>query len=269
MQSSNTGFVFRPPQKGDYIRDGRRRLAGLPINPSGQWDAFLPPGDPQNLAMEPMACASFGTLHAIEMLERQEFGDTTEWSRRFLAKLSGTTTVGNDPHTVAETLRNMGDVFETEWPYTTDIDTWEKFYKQPSYDLVVKAEAEFKGKYDFGHQYVRTDVQSMMNALQSSPLGVDVYAWQFDTNTGYAIRPPGTVSEHWVVCYGFVEGQYWKVFDSYNIGGTFLKKLSWDYGFSMVKEYTLHKQVLTTSPLDPMYLWAQAIRYFRYKLQLI
>lgn len=252
------GFIYRAPQKGDYRDNGPIKLGGLPLRPDGQWDAFLPTPEYQDRYTQTESCTSFNTLKAVQTLLKQEFGDITNWSDRFLASISGTTPSGNDPHTVAEHLRKQGTVYETEWPYTPDINTIGKYLQTPPFDLNVKAQVEFRGQYDFAHQYVGTDPQSMMNALQFSPLGVDVFAWNLSDNDGIYHRQ-GQISEHWTMVYGYVPGKYWKCLDSYP---PYEKKLAWDFGFTMIKQYTLHKTVLDNS------LWAKAIRYFQLKLGL-
>jgi len=254
----NHGLQFVKPTKEDYSQYGRIRLGGLVLQSTGNWSAYLPPDEFQNMYMEPMACATFGTLNCVEILERHEFGDTTNWSDRLLANLSGTTITGNDPQRVAETLRKKGDVYESDWAYTKDIDTWAKFYATPPYNLETDAQVKFKGKYDFGHSWVGTDPKSMMEALKYSPLGADVYAWG-TPDAGGLYHREGT-SNHWVCIYGYVQDSCWLVLDSYDNSH---KKLAWDFGFKMVKQYTLHKAVLTVNPLDPNYLWATAIRWFQ------
>lgn len=250
----NHGLIYVKPVKGDYIRGGKIQLAGLPIRPDGQWDAFLPPDEFQSRStLEPMCCTSFGTLNCVEILQKQEFGDTTNWSDRFLAWKSGTTRNGNDPHKVAETLRKSGTTTEEDWPYNSDITTWEQFYAKPSFQTEVNGIAGFQGSFQFGHQWVNPDIQSMKNALQRSPLGVDVYAWNMSDGEGIYHRE-GMASEHWVCIYGYVQGKYWKCMDSYSQTH---KRLAWDFGFSMVKEYTLYKTVLTQSN------WSMAVRWLR------
>ena len=247
MEVKNHGFIYRAPEIGDYKQTGRLTLGGAALQPDGQWDAYLPKEEVQNLAMEPQACASFGTLNAVEALARQEFGDISNWSDRFLAKVSGTTQNGNDPHTVAETLRRKGCVYESSWPYTKEITSWDKYYAEIPMDLMAIAQAEFKGNFDFGHQYVGTNPQQMMLALMYSPLGADVSAWDFND-----IHKRFGPSNHWVCIYGYVEGQYWKCYDSYSSSH---KKLAWDFGFTMVKQYTLHRAVLKRNVVTAAWNW--------------
>lgn len=247
----NYGFQYRAPEKQDYKQNGRLQLGGLPLRSDGQWDAYLPPDELQDSYLPTMACVTFATNNCVEILERQEFGDTTNWSDRFLAKVSGTSPSGNDPFTVAETLRRKGNVYEEDWAYTSAINTWEKFYFDIPYSLITDAQVKFRGKYDYGHQYVGTDPTSMMQALHYSPLTADVYAW-LPTGIDGLYRRHGYASNHCICIYGYEEGQYWKCLDTYD---NTRKKLAWDFGFTMVTQYTLHLQVLNNSP------WAKAIRW--------
>ena len=245
------GLQFDEIQKKDYHQQGRFQLAGAPLVLDGQWDDFIPDTELQAQYVETSACATFGTLNAVETLERRIFGEAKNWSDRFLAQRAGTTPLGNSPHKVAETLRKGGDVFESDWP-TAGQDSWEKFYQNPPYELVVDAQTKFRGQYDFGHSWVSTDPTSMKLALQHSPLGVDVQAWGTKDSDG-RYRREGA-SNHWVMCYGYNPGRYWKILDTYDNSR---KKLRWDYGFSMVKQYTLSRQVLDNS------LWGKAIRWLQ------
>lgn len=248
--NENHGLIFVEPTEQDYKQHGPVRLGGAVLVPDGQWDGLVPIDEVQNLAMEPYACTAFGTLNCIEALERQEFGTTSNWSDRFLAWISETKVGGNDPHKVAETLRKKGTVPEIDWPYTSEINTWEKFYLTPPYEIEVKAQVKFRGKFDFGHEWKDTDPDSMMEALKYSPLAVDVYAWSPKNAKGYYTRQGQ--SGHWTMIYGYVKDKYWKCFDSYS---NTHKKLAWDFGFTMVKGYTLHKKVLGNTLWDKAIIW--------------
>lgn len=236
---TNKGLILSKPKGKDLVFGSKRRLGGLPLNSTGQWDASLPPEEHQKQFLETSACVSFNTLNPVEILELHEYGEKANYSDRFLAKMSGTTKEGNDPHTVGETLRKKGCVIQEDWPWTEDLNRWDEFYSDIPDEVKTLALA-FKAKYDFGHQYVNTDPQTMMTALMYSPLGVDVFAWGFPDSEGIYHRE-GRQSGHWTVVYGYEYGKYWKCFDTYP---PFRKKLEWNYGFSMVKQYTLHKQVV-------------------------
>ena len=174
---------------------------------------------------------------------RQQFGEADNLCKKFLAFASGTTSTGNDPNTVAETLRKLGDCMESDDPYTSLDNSWAQFYATPAQWLYTKA-LEFCALYNFGHSWVTPATpENMMSALTYSPLTGGVYAWAEPDADGIYHRPAGAQSEHDVCIYGYVIGQYWKIFDSY---ANETKKLAWDFGFDVVKRYTLTKNIVNT-----------------------
>jgi hypothetical protein len=238
--SKNHRLITSKPVGKDLVFGAKRRLGGLPVNVGGDWTPYLPDDDFQSISVETEACASFGTIHAVEILARKIFGVKENLSARYLAKISGTQHDGNDPHVVAETLRHKGVPTEEAWSNTADLDTWEKFYAEPP--LSVKALAlGFLQKYEFGHEYVKPDYASMLSALEYSPLGVAVWAWNGQDDKGNFTRPKGQGDDHWCVIYNRDIGKCWYVFDTYDKTH---KTLAWDFGFSMVKRYTLSKAVI-------------------------
>lgn len=250
-QSSNHGLIISEPIEGDYVLGGSVHLYGDVLVRDGQWNEYLPTDEFQNLVIEPLACASFGTLNCIETLINREYGSSNNYSDRYLAEISGTTTVGNDPHTVAEILRKKGCVEEKDWPYTPDLDTWAKFYKTPDVGLDTLA-LEFVAEYEFGHEYVPNDPVSMMEALKYSPLGFSCNLYsQVD---GVWVRPVNGRDNHWVCCYGYEENHYWKIFDSYDNSH---KRVAWSNVPNICKRYTLNRQVINETA------WTQFVKLLR------
>lgn len=238
------GYIQVEPTPEDFLF-GDGQLGDKPIQPDGQWDAFLPPDEFQDAnGFETYACVSEATNNCEETLEKQEYGDTIDHSDRLLATLSGTgDKKGNDPNTVAECRKKQGYVLESEYPFKAD--TFNEFYKPVPTAIQVLAKTNVQ-KNTFGHSWVSNPTpQRMMDALTYSPLSAGVYAWTFDTQTGYAIRPPGALSTHDVEIYGYVLNKYWKCFDSYNNSH---KKIAWDFGFDGVKRYTLHRNTPPPAP---------------------
>ena len=242
-----SGFIEGPRQLGDFVH-GDGKLGTLPLQPSGDWSAFLPPDNIQNRnGFEPRDCVSQATLGCVEILARHEYTDTDNWSRRLLATVSGTGVKGgNDPQSVSEALRKGGCVYETDLPFAApDLPT---FYQTISNALIQLAAYTFR-KYQYGHSWVNANPADMIDALTYSPLSAAGYAWQFDTQTGYAITPVGSAPGHDFVVYNCVKEQYWCVWDSYL---QVHKKLAWNYTFSSVKRHTLHRVINTdASKLAP------------------
>lgn len=252
----NHGLIVKPIEEDHYVF-GDAKLGDAPINPGGQWDPYLPVPEDQNLGgFEPMACTTFALLNVVETMIRQKYGQSENLCKRFLAYASGTTHSGNDPHTVAETLRTKGNVDEADYPFTPSINSWELFYVKPAQWLYTKA-LEFIARYSFGHSWVSPiNPANMRAALEYSPLTAGVYAWQQDGTTGYYVNPQNLQPEHDVEVYGYVENQYWKIFDSYSQEA---KKLVWNFPFVAVKRYTLNAQVVNPTAWTSFLNWMQQI----------
>jgi hypothetical protein len=253
----NNGFQLSEIKPTDY-RFGDGLLGSeSPLVPDGQWDAYLPLPEIQNLNnIEPSACVTFATLNCVETLERRVYGFTNNWSDRFLAKISGTTRIGNDPTSVAETLRKKGCVPEADLPFNKSIDTFEKFYAPIAQNLMTLA-LEFPLQYSFGHSFVPSNEDSLMEALKYSPVLFSVYAWVQDEN-GLYFRPQGMSDGHAVMLYGYEKGEFWRIYDSYNnSGGNNLKKVRWDSLPMQAKRFTILRQIVNEKP------WAVFVRWLR------
>ncbi len=65
----NYGLQILPPKQTDYVLGGLTKLPKTVLQPTGQWDAFLPLPEFQYLNnFESMSCTSFGTTSALEIL---------------------------------------------------------------------------------------------------------------------------------------------------------------------------------------------------------
>ena len=236
--------------KPEDFRFGDAKLGDSPINLDANWSGWLPDVEVQNLnGIEPYACVSFTTLNCVEILERHKLGATDNWSDRFLATISGTAEQkGNSPQAVAEMLRKQGCVKEQDLPFDSSVTTFDKFYAPIKSSLLTMALA-FKAEFSFGHSYVPSNAEAMMEALKYSPLGISVTAWHKDAD-GLYYRPQGMTDNHFTVCYGYVKNNYWLIFDSYVAGGSALKKLRWNSIPMQAKRYTLHRSIVVESAWD-------------------
>ena len=111
-------------------------------------------------------------------------------------------------------------------------------------DLLWQAK-DFNKRYTFGYEKVSGHPEVIKEALKSSPLGVAVYAWQEEGD--YYVRPEGYPDVHYCVLYGYEDGKFWKIFDSYEGN---LKKLVWDFKFNIVNRYYIEKKDFKESFLD-------------------
>lgn len=240
MEHKNYGLLIDPIIIGkDFVLGSYGSLDGEIYQPDGQWDDFLPQDEFQNLnGVEPYACVSYSTLNCIEILIRRQFGEDHNYSDRFLAAVSGTAEQkGNSLQRVTEALRHAGVPAQSTWPFDTLVTTFEKFYA-PIPDAVRVLALEFLSTFDYKHEYVPCDPSSLKTALRYSPLNIATYAWLQDGTTGLYYKPAGYPDNHSPVLYGYVEGQYWKIFDSYD---NTHKRVKWDTQFGQAKRHKLSR----------------------------
>lgn len=229
----NYGYQTEDIKSEDYIFGSGEIYAPI-LQADGQWDAFLPQDEVQNLnGIEPYACVTFCTLNCIETLLRRLFTQVENYSDRYTAYVTGTfKNKGNSPQTVAEYIRHNGAAFEKDWPFSTDITSFDQFYETPPSYLAAFAE-NFLDQFEFKHDYVPNNPTSFKAALKYSPLGVSVSAWYMD-NGLYVDK--GIPNNHFCMIYGYLDGEHWKVFDSYD---NTHKQLAWNFEFEVAKRYAI------------------------------
>lgn len=236
------GYVESPIEEESYFL-GFGLLPVDEIQPDGQWDNFLPVYEGQSRGrFDSMNCSNYGTLNCLETLYKRIFGEEMNWSERYTGVMTGTSRRGNDPHKVAEIIRKeSGLIPENELPFTDEINSWEKYYfPTPMTWKYLEMGKKFLGSFAVGHEWVftegpvKTKQRLLVEALKFSPIGVSVRAWKMNPKTGRYFKKDGEDDTHWVMLYGYVEGEYWKVYDHYN--KTF-KELEWHYDFGRAKRY--------------------------------
>ena len=256
MKSGVQYGYYEPVINDEDFIFGDGKLGDAPINPGGHWARYLPPIEDQDSnGFETYCCVTEATLNCIETLINFEYGMTTNFSDRFLATVSGTGHFkGNNPGTVAETLRVKGCPHETAWSFKApDFNT---FYTDPPKEIKTLAIATF-AEYDYGHSWVKNPTpESMKAALEYSPLSLGVAAWYQNADNRF-YRPTGIDSNHCIEVYDYVDGQEWWVFDSY---ANEHKKLEWDFTFSTGKRHTIHRQTATTTQAQSA--WRRFLSFF-------
>jgi hypothetical protein len=220
---------------GDHWFLGANNVPMEVLQENGQWDEYLPEDEFQNMnGVETWACTCYGTLNALEILIKKKFGKKSNWAERYLAVLSAIRYgAGGSPHTVAENVRVKGNVAQSLLPFDTTITSWNKFMSpNPMTADMISQGRKWLDEYDFNHEWISNlTTQGLKDALRYSPLGIAVYAWY---KKGEFYYNPGRPDNHWVCCYGYVDGQYWKIYDSYD---NTHKKIAWNYPFQFGKRY--------------------------------
>jgi hypothetical protein len=211
--------------------------AGRVVRVGGDWRGLIGVGgvhlekQRQN-GLETMACTTFGTLNAYELLRANlgHFGpvglclggqcEALNCSDRYTASLSKTTRKGNTPQNVMRAVRDFGLLPETRLPWGSDIVEWDQFYNHNAITKEMVAEARtFVRGYELQGRWLwrgapGADVQfrKIKAALEYGPVGIGVTPWA--VQGGEYVRV-GTYATHWTLVVGVTEsGGYW-VLDSY------------------------------------------------------
>ncbi len=243
-KTANYGLIIEPTEIDHYVFGGSSISQDI-LQADGQWDAFLPVYEPQfGDGWDTDGCTVWGTLNALEIISKKIYGTDTDYSERFTYNMVPVRPPGSDPHKVAECIRKNGVVDNALLPMTT---TYEDFIRPVSSNLIEQAKRWLK-EYEICHEWlfsldikVTDTKKTMMEALRLSPLGVSVTAWK-EVNGLYV--DDGRPNNHWCVCFGYVENEYWKIFDSYD---QTIKKLAWDFNFQCSKRYRVVKRPVTTN----------------------
>lgn len=125
-----TGLIISYPKPTDYIAGGETRIRGGYKNISGDWSNLMNKGEAQsNIFFDTQSCTTFSALNVVEALMKmlpQEaknelfklgFNQNFECSKRFTAITSGTTRQGNTYNNVAEAIRTIGVIPESDLPF--------------------------------------------------------------------------------------------------------------------------------------------------------
>lgn len=253
-----SGFLALPVMGDEYVMGTDVSLGAVDVvKPSRDWRAYIPAFEDQfKNGVESMSCATYGTHAAIETLMREHFDMKVDYSDRYTSKLAGTTRNGNSPHKVAETIRKYGVVEEVLWPFSDDINTWDKFYA-PIPDDLKKEGKEWSKDYRFGHEWVMTpdtrpeeQRERLLDSLYVSPVGVAVYGWAKDGDVYVKIGQ----ANHWCTLM-YMDKDYYYVLDTY---APYLKKLSRDYPFTYAKRYTVSDEPVKMNSLCRLFRSALA-----------
>lgn len=233
----NFGLVSKPIDPQRWIYKTYSPLIGGEVNPSHDWEQWLPVVEYQNLyGFDTMACVTFSFLNCIETIWKFQGNPERNFSDRFLAKVSGTNRYGNTFDGVTDGARRKGLIDEARYPHNAN--SWNEYYKEITDDLLIEAN-KFLKEYEILDEYVRTyRVNDIKQALTESPLQVTVKYASGEGN----LNPTGEWN-HAVTCYGYVENEYWKIYDHYT---QTKKRYAWSYEFGAINKFTLQKIKPTT-----------------------
>jgi hypothetical protein len=228
---------------GDQQLESRFGAASVVVKPDGQWDAELPSREVQRQPWgDPYACIVYGTENCIQILQKAKYSVVEEeYTERYHSVLIGVKNgVGGSPQLSAESVRKNGELPYHFLPFE-GVNSFKEYNSpNPMSSTLLEEGHKWLDNWNFGHDWIGAITPAILKeALKYSPLGIGVYAWQFDTAKQVYVEPAWVQQNHFVCLYGYEEGKYWKIYDSYdNIN----KKLDWNYPFKFVKRYTMEKK---------------------------
>lgn len=159
----NTGFIEGSGTKNLWVGG---TIPYEVVLESGDWRPFIPLGEKQQDPAETMACVTFSCMSILETQIKQQTGTEPNYSDRFIAKLSGTTHQGNYLDKVADTVRTIGVVNETDWPKPPNYN-WDSYYAPIPQDVINKAQ-----KLDIAYESMTATLDNLKRALKQSPVQI-------------------------------------------------------------------------------------------------
>lgn len=282
LPGTNTGFLIRPPRAGAWLTDGETGIAKEILEPSGQFDVYLPDEEAQAtfnpFLFDTSACVTFSGTNDLETLltrlrSKTQLPTTHEafllnsgyinkqsgkinFSDRFSAKMSGTTKKGNYLEAVGDSFRRDGLLPESDWafPDMSDVQNdgeakWQRYYAEISSELKDKAR-KFLDYFDINYQWVivgTSDNNKLRENLQYGPVQIaSSVCPPWNSNDGQPPIPScGCGAQHATLIYGYRTDLALKDFDHYK---SYRKLLAPDYCIQWGFQYTLKAKALVLIP---------------------
>ena len=248
--SWNDGFIHDKETEKDHIFGATTPI----IKEDGQW-SDLPTEEAQKSKLfDSYACTNFGTENAIVTFVRAILKVIWNKNESFNAVGSGTVPGrGNSIANACEEVRKWhGMINQEDRPLPVDFKRSD-FYAPLTQDQINKGKM-WLTEYEFKYSRVYASPQGMMNALKHSPLIVGGYAWYQKNGLYKSIGG----ANHCFAITGFVEGKYWKAFDSYS---PYEKKLDWNFKFVGVRSVYLKKKDIEFNQTEINHLKKQGYKY--------
>jgi hypothetical protein len=259
----NYGFIAPARDDRNFVF-GDGQLEDVVLRPDGQWADCLPLFEAQSHnGFDTMNCWNFSTQKCLKtlLIEKGYEGKDIDYSERYICVLAGGTPNGGSPANACDAIRHYGVIPDSMLPFSANINSfWEFDSPRPMQQKYIDAGKKWLNAYDYSYDFVKTSYgiwlwkfvkgiisgknqlsgmqQNMIkDALRYSPLGVSVCAWKF--RNGLAYKNSWDRDNHWIELYGYVDGQYWLLYDNYSDS---LIKAEWNYPFGFIMRYSVKKK---------------------------
>jgi len=196
-------FIYPDIKKEDRKYAG---IAGDVINPSGNWQAFLPPDELQSQNnVEPSSCYVEANQATVAILKEYIYGIKDEnYSARFNALLSNGTPTGGDPLKGAYSIKKDGLIPQSmmDWKGVFNFDDFHSWKGVDKEACIVKGQQEAR---EWDKKYyilfekddpIEVKYNNIRQALKRSPVPISVYAWL--EKDGKYYKPENTRDTHLV-----------------------------------------------------------------------
>jgi hypothetical protein len=220
----------------DWIFGGISAIEPVNLVEKG-WSDYLPVKEVQrNKFFDSMACVTFSALNCLEILHKRLYEIEVNWSDRWMARVSGTTTKGNYLSTVADTIRKKGLILEEFWQFD-NFKSWNEYMADPPDELDDYGK-EFLEHYEVRWEWVMTrNAKYLKGVLRIAPLQVTGFAWEKPIDGIY--KRTTKKANHAFTVHDYKDGEYWLAFDHYDRS---IKKLAWNFKFGHIIKYKLEQK---------------------------
>jgi hypothetical protein len=238
-QPDGHGLVIEPLKATDYVA-GDGNLAGAIINPDGDWSHYIVDHEHQAPRFETNACASFGTIDALQALKKHFNSTVINLSDRFVAVTSETNPkVGNSPQKVAQAIRDNWSCLEEDWSMASATNAAD-YYKIIPSAIYAKAKT-IKGNNVFTYHAIQNPTSAKIREeLKRGAVCMSVAAWKSDSN-GLYYKPQGWEDNHWVWVLSVNDEGHMKVKDTYE---PFYKTVRADHLPAAAYRYNLNEDAV-------------------------
>lgn len=283
----NRGVVIAPQKPSDWIMGQETGITEKTYIQDGNWRPYLPTPDKQFNApgvYDALDCVTQGALHLIEAkmnfliktgalpqnvqqaIQDLGFIDSNgsfKASKRFTAKMSGTTKQGNSVGNVWDSIRHDGILPAAD--YSDNAPTFDEFYQAIPQPLIDKAQ-QILQYFDFQYDWISysnynaADAAALKSALQISPVQIltAVCPPFFGTQQDATPLVPacGLNVVHSTMLFAYEDGTAWDDFDSYAdnyFWDNFTHRLAWNYIIPYAVRGDVILKQLPVVPVKPTY----------------
>lgn len=279
----NDGFIDVAPTETDYFFTPEGTLGGSVdkkiLIKDGDYSIYRPTGELQRRGSgtETMACVTFSAMNCIETIinyfiylvnsnQAEEYqkeivrifrefnlikNEQANFSDRYIAKLSGTTSSGNNQQRVANAIRHYGLVSEDDWSW---VSGWNEYYKDIPNEIIAKGQRLLK-YIEFNYEWIIPS--HISSARQFGPIQTSVYA-SYGWGSSLIYKFTTTDRNHAVASDYEKTNSYSGIFDSYE---PFDKKVSWDSPIGSGMLYTIHLKDVSFNLDEIKKLIARGLKY--------